>query len=146
MRYPRRPSPKLMLQTIGAKHRHWAQTPSLRLLPGNRVNTDTLIHDWLRLFNLDRSAMMQAQVETAADVAVPEKKEREHRPTRKAALSQEHSYDSTANEKKLLAEADKESKKNEDKKKSASGGEGVALIRTRRGRGRADAVVAFGAG
>ena len=28
------------------------------------------------------------KVETAADVAVPEKKEREHRPTRKAALSQ----------------------------------------------------------
>jgi hypothetical protein len=29
-----------------------------RLLPGNRTSYDLLIHDWLRLFNLDRSAMV----------------------------------------------------------------------------------------
>ena len=55
-----------------------------RLLPGNKASTDQLIHEWLRLFNLDRSAM---QAEMAG---VEEKKEREHRPTRKAALNQEH--------------------------------------------------------
>jgi hypothetical protein len=50
---------------------------SRRLLPGNRTNTDALIHDWLRLFNLDRSAMSATLTEGAT-----EKKEREHRPAR----------------------------------------------------------------
>ena len=43
---------------------------SRRLLPGNRTNTDALIHDWLRLFNLDRSAMSATLTEGATEKKV----------------------------------------------------------------------------
>ena len=78
-----------------------------RLLPGGRTSTDSLMHDWLRLFNLDRSSMMTTVVEGIT--ATTEKKEREHRPTRKAALSQEHNFDAAAMA--TEANAEKEAKK-----------------------------------
>ena len=80
-----------------------------RLLPGNKSSTDQLIHEWLRLFNLDRSAMQ------AVMAGVEEKKEREHRPTRKAGLNQEHKFDMS--EATMAKEADSAEK---DKKAAAS--------------------------
>ena len=74
-----------------------------RLLPGGNTTTDQLIHQWLRLFNLDRSAMVQ--VATNEGVPGTEKKEREHKPTRKAQLNMELS--SELNEKKMEADANK---------------------------------------
>jgi len=87
---------------------------SRRLLPGNRTNTDALIHDWLRLFNLDRSAMSATLTEGAT-----EKKEREHRPTRKAALSMELS--NNVQEKKMAAEMEAASKKKASEQQSSKG-------------------------
>jgi hypothetical protein len=48
------PSNRIELYEIGID-----SAVSKRLLPGNRTSTDLLIHDWLRLFNLDRSALTQ---------------------------------------------------------------------------------------
>ena len=87
---------------------------SKRLLPNNRTSTDALVHDWLRLFNLDRSAMSAALAEGAT-----EKKEREHRPTRKAALSMELSQNVT--EKKMAAEAEAASKKKTNEQSTNKG-------------------------
>jgi hypothetical protein len=98
------PSNRIELYEIGID-----SAVSKRLLPGNRTSTDLLIHDWLRLFNLDRSALTQT-----VDVVGPaggdakggggdqkERKEREHRPTRKAALSMELANNTDFNEKKV---------------------------------------------
>ena len=88
---------------------------SKRLLPGNRTSTDQLVHDWLRLFNLDRSAM------AAISEGTTEKKEREHRPTRKAALSMELSNHVT--EQKMAAEAEAANKKKTTDNSSANKGD-----------------------
>jgi Leucine-rich repeat (LRR) protein len=107
------PSNRIELYEIGID-----SAVSKRLLPGNRASTDLLIHDWLRLFNLDRSALSQT-----VDIVGPvggdakggdqkqERKEREHRPTRKAALSMELANDTSFNEKKVQEESSKEAKK-----------------------------------
>ena len=85
------PSNRIELYEIGIE-----SAVSKRLRPGGRTSTDLLIHDWLRLFNLDRSAM------AAISEGTTEKKEREHRPTRKAQLNMELSNE--LNEKKMEAE------------------------------------------
>ena len=85
-----------------------------RLLPRNMTSTDSLVHEWLRLFNLDRSAMS-----AAITAGGTEKKEREHRPTRKAALSQELSANVT--ETKMKAEAEAANKKKSIESAAAKG-------------------------
>ena len=118
------PSNRIELYELGIK-----SAISKRLLPGRRTNTDQLVHEWLRLFNLDRSAMMQKDADPASGpggaassaanetVAVPtEKKEREHRPTRKASLSMEHN-DSGLSEKKAAKDAAKDEKKDANQNK-----------------------------
>ena len=108
------PSNRIELYEIGID-----SAVSKRLLPGNRTSTDLLIHDWLRLFNLDRSALTQT-----VDVVGPaggdakggggdqkERKEREHRPTRKAALSMELANNTDFNEKKMQEESSNAAKK-----------------------------------
>ena len=57
-----------------------------RLVPTGYNSSDALISMWLRLFNLDRSAVTMTAVATTG---TEQKKEREHRGTRKAALSME---------------------------------------------------------
>ena len=56
-----------------------------RLLPSGHRVSDTLVKEWLRLFNLDRSVAAASSSENKK-----EQKEREHRKSRKAALSMEH--------------------------------------------------------
>ena len=102
------PSNRIELYEIGIE-----SAVSKRLLPGGRTSTDMLIHDWLRLFNLDRSAMVAAvDVKPGVEGAGAEKKEREHRPTRKAGLSMELS---NANE---LDNTGKKNDASKDKKKA----------------------------
>ena len=60
-----------------------------RLLPSGYTSSDSLVKDWLRLFNLDRSAITIAVA--SSEKNKEQKKEREHRTTRKAALNMEHS-------------------------------------------------------
>ena len=104
------PSNRIELYDLGIE-----SAISKRLLPRNMTTSDSLVHDWLRLFNLDRSAM------AAISEGTTEKKEREHRPTRKAALSMELSTHVT--EQKMAAEAEAASKKKSNEQSSANKGD-----------------------
>lgn len=116
------PSNRIELYDIGIE-----SAVTKRLLPGNRTSMDLIIHDWLRLFNLDRSAMAAIAAaptpgELGGDGEGAEKeKEKVHRPSRKAALNMEHGITSqvAATETK-----DKEKEKDAEKKdKKAKGNE-----------------------
>ena len=111
------PSNRIELYDIGIE-----SAVTKRLLPGARTSTDLIIHDWLRLFNLDRSAMaaMAATVpEGGAEGEGVEKEKREHRPSRKAALSMEHSLNQVA----ATETKEDKSKDAEKKDKKAKGNE-----------------------
>ena len=58
-----------------------------RLVPAGFSSSDGLVSMWLRLFNLDRSAVTMTPA--AGPTGGEQKKEREHRATRKAVLSME---------------------------------------------------------
>ena len=118
------PSNRIELYDIGIE-----SAVMKRLLPNNRTSTDLLIHDWLRLFNLDRSAMaamaeVQSQTqESGGGVEGVEKEKREHRPSRKAALSMELSKEQLSQEvaaKEVAAKETKETDKKEAKNKAKS--------------------------
>ena len=103
------PSNRIELYEIGIE-----SAVAKRLLPGGNTTTDQLIHQWLRLFNLDRSAMVVSST-TETTGAAPEKKEREHKPTRKASLSMELSSSNTIEmDEKKAAAADASKKKAAD--------------------------------
>ena len=55
------PSNRIELYDIGIE-----SAVRKRLLPGSRTSTDLIIHDWLRLFNLDRSAIAAMTQESGA--------------------------------------------------------------------------------
>ena len=98
-----------------------------RLLPGNRTSTDLIIHDWLRLFNLDRSAMaaMAATVPEGGGEGDGAEKEKEkvHRPSRKAALSMEHNLSQVAATETKDKEKEADKKEADKKDKKAKGNE-----------------------